>query len=41
MTAAWWVLLCYMISLPMSLIGEGDYLLAFSFNFNGALIAYM
>lgn len=41
MTAAWWILLCYMIALPFSLIGEGDYLLAFSFYLNGALIAYM
>lgn len=41
MKIAWWVLLCYMISLPIPLIGEGDYLLAFSFYVNGALIAYM
>ncbi|MEP9357610.1 hypothetical protein [Sphingomonas sp. KR3-1] len=41
MTAFWWILLCYMIGLPFSLIGEGDYLLAFSFYLNGILFAYM
>lgn len=41
MTAAWWVLFCYMLAVPFPLIGNGDYLLAFSFYLNGALIAYM
>lgn len=41
MIFVWWILLCYMLALPLLLIEIGEYFLAFSFYVNGTLFAFM